>query len=59
MGEAFDPEKHEAVSQAESDEEAGRVISGLEKGHLFHERLLRPAKVVVSRARPEKKTETN
>jgi len=58
MGESFDPEKHEAVSQAESDQEPNRVISELEKGYLFHERLLRPAKVVVSKALPEKKTET-
>ncbi len=58
VGEAFDPEKHEAVSQVESDQEPDRVISELEKGYLFHERLLRPAKVVVSKAQPEKKTET-
>ena len=58
MGESFDPEKHEAVSLAESDQEPDRVISELEKGYLFHERLLRPAKVVVSKALPEKKTET-
>jgi molecular chaperone GrpE len=57
MGESFDPEKHEAVSQAESDQEPNRVISELEKGYLFHERLLRPAKVLVSKALPEKKTE--
>lgn len=58
MGESFDPEKHEAVSQAESDQEPNRVISELEKGYLFHERLLRPAKVLVSKAPPEMKTET-
>jgi molecular chaperone GrpE len=58
MGESFDPEKHEAVSQAESDQEPNRVISELEKGYLFHERLLRPAKVLVSKALLEKKTET-
>ena len=57
-GESFDPEKHEAVSLAESDQEPNRVISELEKGYLFHERLLRPAKVLVSKALPEKKTET-
>jgi len=50
VGEAFDPEKHEAVSQVESDQEPDRVISELEKGYLFHERLLRPAKVFVSKA---------
>ena len=58
MGESFDPEKHEAVAQAESDQEPDRVISELEKGYRFHERLLRPAKVLVSKALPEKKTET-
>jgi len=58
MGESFDPEKHEAVSQAESDQEPDRVIFEMEKGYLLHERLLRPAKVLVSRVRPEKKIET-
>ncbi len=58
IGESFDPEKHEAVSLAESDQEPNRVISELEKGYRFHERLLRPAKVLVSKARPERKTET-
>jgi molecular chaperone GrpE len=51
-GEVFDPEKHEAVSQMESDFESDRVISEVQKGYLFHERLLRPAKVIVSRAKP-------
>lgn len=58
IGESFDPEKHEAVSPAEGDQEPNRVISELEKGCLFHERLLRPAKVLVSKAPPGKKTET-
>ena len=58
LGEPFDPEKHEAVSQAESDQEPDRVISEMEKGYLFHGRLLRPAKVLVSKVRPEKKAET-
>ena len=58
LGEPFDPEKHEAVSQAESDQEPDRVISEMVKGYLFHGRLLRPAKVLVSKARPEKKAET-
>ena len=42
----------------ESDQEPNRVISELEKGYPFHERLLRLAKVLVSKAPPEKKTET-
>jgi molecular chaperone GrpE len=58
VGEVFDPEKHEAVSQLESDFESDRVISEVQKGYLFHERLLRPAKVIVSKAKPGAEEET-
>jgi molecular chaperone GrpE len=51
VGEVFDPEKHEALSQVESDFESNRVVSEVQKGYLFHERLLRPAKVIVSISR--------
>ncbi len=56
VGEGFDPEKHEAVSQVESDQEPNRVISEIQRGYLFHDRLLRPAKVIVSKEKekPEK-----
>lgn len=50
LGEAFNPEKHEAmtmVASAEHDENT--VIDVLEKGFQLHDRLIRPAKVVVSR----------
>jgi molecular chaperone GrpE len=57
VGEVFDPEKHEAVSQAESDQEPNRVISEIQKGYLFHDRLLRPAKVVVSKEKEKLKKE--
>jgi len=59
MGEVFDPEKHEAISYQESDQEPHRVISEVLKGYLFHERLLRPAKVIVSREKASSKTEGN
>ena len=58
-GEVFDPEKHEAISYQESDQEPHRVISEVLKGYLFHERLLRPAKVIVSREKASSKTEGN
>ena len=51
VGQVFDPEKHEAVSQMESDLESNRVVSEVQKGYLFHERLLRPAKVIVSKTK--------
>lgn len=57
MGEVFDPEKHEAVSQQESDQEPSRVISEVEKGYVFHDRLLRPARVIVSKEKAALETE--
>jgi len=56
-GEVFDPEKHEAVSQQESDQEPNRVISEIEKGYSYHDRLLRPARVIVSKEKAALKTE--
>jgi len=49
-GEAFDPEKHEAMTMLTSDQfDENTVIEVLEKGYQLHDRLIRPAKVVVSR----------
>jgi molecular chaperone GrpE len=57
VGEVFNPEKHEAVSQIDHELEANRVVSEIQKGYFFHERLLRPAKVIVSKAKSEAKEE--
>lgn len=56
-GEVFDPEKHEAVSQEESDLEANRVVAAVQNGYFYHDRLLRPAKVIVSKGRPQAEKE--
>ena len=49
-GESFDPEKHEAMTMLPSpDHDENTVIDVLEKGYQLHDRLIRPAKVVVSR----------
>ncbi|MDT8318841.1 MAG: nucleotide exchange factor GrpE [bacterium] len=49
VGETFDPERHEAVQQIEStDHEPNIVVSEFQKGYMLHERLIRPAMVVVS-----------
>jgi molecular chaperone GrpE len=58
VGEVFDPEKHEALSQEESDLEVNRVVSAVQNGYLFHDWLLRPAKVIVSRGRTQAGKET-
>ena len=47
-GKKFDPNLHEAMGQI-AGEEAGMVAMVLEKGYALHSRLLRPAKVMVSR----------
>lgn len=51
QGQPFNPELHEAVSMVESAEIGpGHVVSVMQKGYRLHDRLLRPAMVVVSKA---------
>jgi molecular chaperone GrpE len=53
QGQPFNPEFHEAVSTLESAEMApNHVLSVMQKGYKLHDRLLRPAMVVVSKAVP-------
>ena len=48
-GQPFDPELHEAMTVMPSDElEENTVMEVLQKGFLLHDRLIRPAMVVVS-----------
>ncbi len=50
VGEAFNPEFHQAVMQVESDEhEEGIVVEELQKGYVFKDKVLRPAMVKVSK----------
>ena len=50
QGKPFDPNIHEAVSQAESEEHPeGHVMQQLRKGYRLRERLLRPAMVIVAK----------
>lgn len=51
LGGKFDPHKHQAISTVEAEGEANRVVTVLQKGYTLHERTLRPALVVVSKAR--------
>jgi molecular chaperone GrpE len=51
-GEKFDPDLHQAMSMQESDEvEPNTVMAVMQKGYLLNERLIRPAMVVVSKAK--------
>ena len=58
VGEPFNPDKHLAIAVEEGEEhEVPTVIEDYQKGYLFHERVLRPAKVKVSQ--PKTKEENN
>ncbi|MEO8290838.1 MAG: nucleotide exchange factor GrpE [Gaiellaceae bacterium] len=46
----FDPHVHEALLSQPSEEEDGAVIEVLQKGYRLGDRVLRPARVVVSQA---------
>jgi molecular chaperone GrpE len=51
LGELFDPARHEAVGQMETgDHPPNAVAQELQKGYLLHERLLRPAMVMIAKA---------
>jgi len=50
LGEPFDPSRHHAVSQTESEEhDPNTVIEVLSKGYLLNDRVIRPSMVVVSK----------
>ncbi len=51
MGQPFDPNLHEAISQQESDAAPGTVVQVLQRGYKSGDRLLRPALVVVAKAK--------
>ena len=50
VGEKFDPHRHQAISQVDSEQEANTVVTVLQKGYLLHDRVLRPALVTVAKA---------
>jgi molecular chaperone GrpE len=51
QGQPFDPNLHQAVMQQPSAEQPpGTVLGVLEQGYLIHDRVLRPARVIVSAA---------
>ncbi|MBN1431790.1 MAG: nucleotide exchange factor GrpE [Methanomicrobiaceae archaeon] len=51
----FDPEKHEAIAYVPSDSEEGIIIDEVSCGYCMGDRVIRSAKVAVSKGKPEKK----
>ena len=45
----FDPTKHEAAEERESKEPEGTIIEALARGYELHGKLIRPARVIVSK----------
>jgi len=58
IGQPFDPNVHEALAQIESEQSEGTVVQEYQKGYLLGKRVLRPAKVVVSKL-PEQTANNN
>jgi len=55
LGEPFDPTYHQAMMQEEVDNHPpNTVVREMQKGYVIHDRLLRPAMVVVSKAKENK-----
>lgn len=50
-GEKFDAHKHQAIAMVESEQEANTVVSVMQKGYSLNERVLRPAMVMVAKAK--------
>jgi len=50
-GEKFDPHRHQAISMIEAEQEPNTVVTVLQKGYLLADRVLRPALVVVAKAK--------
>ncbi len=55
VGEPFDPHLHEAIRQDKGKE--GIVIEEVQKGYKFHDRVIRPSRVVVGNGEAEEKKE--
>lgn len=54
-GQQFDPRYHEAVAHV--DGEDGKVISEVQRGYKLHDRVLRPAMVVIGKGKAEETKE--
>jgi molecular chaperone GrpE len=51
VGEKFDPHRHQAISMVEAEQEPNTVVTVLQKGYLLADRVLRPALVMVAKAK--------
>ena len=60
VGQPFDPSFHQAMMQQEvQDQPNNMVLQEMQKGYMIHDRLLRPAMVVVSKSSGDSVAEEN
>lgn len=50
QGQKFDPHRHQAIGTLASNAEPNTVVQVLQKGYLLHDRVVRPALVMVAKA---------
>ncbi|MEK7547223.1 MAG: nucleotide exchange factor GrpE [Patescibacteria group bacterium] len=50
-GDKFNPSLSEAIVEAESDQPAGTILEVIEAGYKLHDKVLRPARVKISRGK--------
>ncbi len=54
LGQPFDPDRHEAMGQLETDEQPpNTVVQEMQRGYMLNQRLLRPALVMIAKAPDE------
>ena len=51
IGEKLNPNKHQAIGVLESEQPANTVVSVMQKGYALNDRVLRPAMVMVAKAK--------
>ena len=51
VGQTFDPSLHEAIGEVESDQPVGAVAEEIERGYLLSGRVIRPARVQLSKSK--------
>lgn len=51
LGKIFNPNMHEAMVMQESDEPSNTIISVFQQGYILGERVIRPSRVVVAKAK--------
>ena len=49
QGEKFDPHQHQAMTMVDSELEPNTVVQVMQKGYKLHERVIRPALVIISK----------